>query len=251
MNKKPNFLVIGAARSGTTLLHSYLLQHPEIFIPKDKRPEPHYFLKSKLFAEGDEWYQQRFFSEVQNEKAIGEISTSYLFGEKVPERIHAYHSEMKFVVMLREPKARAFSNYWHSSKNGFDKLPFDEAVILEEERTTKLEGDLIEIAPYSYIGRSLYVQQFKRYLNYFNPSQFHISLFEEFILNPFDELNRICKFLNVDTEYSWDLIEKEINKSSPIGHSYSEKTAQMMNDLFKSENAELAELFDLNLDAWK
>ncbi len=251
MSKKPNFLVIGAARSGTTLLHSYFLQHPEIFVPKEKRPEPHYFLKSKLFENGDEWYQEKFFSEVNDEKAIGEVSTSYLFGERVPKRIYNYNSQMKFIVLLREPKARAFSNYWHSHKNGFDNLIFDEAVKLEEERTAELKEDLLEIAPYSYLGRSLYAQQLNRYLKYFDKSQFHICLFEDFIENPVEQLNKICIFLNIESKHPWKLIGQAMNKSVPDKQSYSKEASHLMDDLFKPDIAELAELFDLNLDAWK
>lgn len=250
MSTQPNFLVIGAARSGTTLLHSYLLQHPEIFIPKEKRPEPHFFLKTPLFEKGSDWYHERFFSQVNNEKAIGEISTSYFFGEKVPERIHSYNPDMQFLIMLREPKSRAFSNYWHSHKNGFEDLTFDEAIQKENERTAKLKGDLVEIAPYSYLGRSRYAQQFERFFKFFRKEQFHVCVFENFLQHPAEELNKMCSFLNVNDAFEWDVIEKKVNQSSPQDQKYSAETKAYLNAAFKPENTKLAEFFDLNLDAW-
>ena len=59
---EPTFIVIGAARSGTTTLHHYLLQHPEIYVPRKKRPEPHFFLKTAEYKKGFEYYLSRFFS---------------------------------------------------------------------------------------------------------------------------------------------------------------------------------------------
>ena len=249
MKTGPNFLVLGAARSGTTLLHSYLLQHPEIYLPKSKQPEPHFFLKSEHYQKGSEWYHERYFSAVNDEKAIGEISTSYLFGENVAGRIASYNPLLKFIVVLREPKQRAYSNYWHSFKNGFEEIPFDEAIRNEQDRLLGLDEKLKEIAPYAYVGRSLYFEQLERYLNYFDPSQFYVFLFEHFINNPKKYLNEICRFLAVNDNFQWTDINEKANASNP-GMEMTEDSRSFLNDIFESENEKLAELFDLNLKQW-
>ncbi|MEM7161982.1 MAG: sulfotransferase [Bacteroidota bacterium] len=247
---KPNFLVIGAARSGTTLLHSYLLQHPEIYVPKNKQPEPHFFLKSHLYQKGEDWYHEKFFSEVTSEKAIGEISTSYLFGEKVPERIKNYNPHMRFLVMLREPKQRAFSNYWHSFKNGFEHIPFEDAIKQEELRSENLSEELKEIAPYSYVGRSAYFGQLNRFLNHFHRAQFMPMLFEDFISKPLEVLQEICWFLKVDESFAFSPITEKENASNP-GQEIDGSTKTYLDEVFEPLNRELAELFDLNLEKWK
>ena len=95
----PNFLIIGAAKSGTSSLYMYLKQHPEIFMSTVK--EPHFFSfdnESKMTkGPGDPIHEaitdfntyQALFDGVTDEKAIGEASTSYLYRPEAADRIHA------------------------------------------------------------------------------------------------------------------------------------------------------------------
>lgn len=247
---KPNFLVIGAARAGTTLLHQYLCQHPEIYLPKSKRPEPHFFLKSDQYSKGEDWYHRTYFNDVRNEKAIGEISTSNLYGDKVPERIFQYNPHIKFIVLLRDPVERAFSNYWHSKLNGFEDLPFHEAVINETDRLNALSGEISEIAPFAYSGRSQYINQFNNYLRFFDKNQFLVVLFEDFIENPLVQLKGISRFLTVDESFVFQYINDRPNKSVPDEERPSPATLKYLDNLFCNSNKELAELFNLNLAKW-
>lgn len=251
MVNKPNFLVIGTVRSGTTLLHEYFLQHPDIYVPKSKRPEPHFFLKTNNYLKGENWYHSTFFSGVKNEKAIGEISTSYIYGEHVPARIHDYNSELKFIIILRDPIDRAFSNYWHSKVNGFENLDFYEAILIEDERLSQLSDELKEIAPFAYVGRSHYLKQFKNYLKYFRKEQFLILLFEDLIKNPLKELKEISSFLKVDENFKYKMINNKPNKSKPEHEEPEFRSKEYLKEIFEAENKELANLFELNLGEWK
>lgn len=248
---RPNFLVIGAARSGSTLLHQYFLQHPEIFVPQSKQPEPHFFLKTSLYERGVEWYHSTFFSNVKNEKAIGEISTSHMYGEHVPERMYKYNPNLRFIVLLRNPVQRAFSNYWHSRKNGLEKISFDEAIQNETERLNALNTTMKEIAPFAYIGRSLYSEQFKRFFKYFDREQFHVTLFEELIENPKNELVKMLKFLGVNPDFEFKMVNSQLNKSRPENAQISAESEVFLTKLFEVGNNELQELFNLNLAKWK
>ena len=98
---KPNFLVIGAQRAGTTWLYECLREHPEIFLPETK--ELHYF--DLNHEKGYEWYFQHF--EGASEKAIGEITPNYYQYPGAIEKAHALLPEAKFIFILREPKAKA------------------------------------------------------------------------------------------------------------------------------------------------
>ena len=111
IKKSPNFLIIGAARSGTTTLYNCLKKHPLIYLPKNKRPEPHFFLKNKEFKKGYEYYIGKYFFNSSLNQIKGEASTSYLFQKYVPSRIYKYIPNCKFIIMLRNPVERAYSHW--------------------------------------------------------------------------------------------------------------------------------------------
>src|SRR3989338_3833819 len=110
----PNFLIIGATKAGTTSIHNYLGQHPEIFVCPHK--ETNFFAQdSATCFLGDaintrEDYE-REFEGVKNEKAIGETSPAYLAVPTAPERIHGLIPHAKLIAILRDPAERAYSHY--------------------------------------------------------------------------------------------------------------------------------------------
>ena len=80
-NILPNFIIGGVNNGGTSFLYSLLKQHPEIYMPRDMRPEPSFFYKSWEYGKGLEYYSTRWFSAAPKSAiAIGEKSTNYLFG---------------------------------------------------------------------------------------------------------------------------------------------------------------------------
>jgi hypothetical protein len=111
----PNFLIIGAARSGTTTLYRYLEQHPEIYVSPVK--EPGFFAFEGLdagygrFGKGvcDLAAYRALFDGVAGETAVGEVSPIYLISPRAPARIQHYIPEARLVAILREPAERARS----------------------------------------------------------------------------------------------------------------------------------------------
>ncbi len=238
----PNFLVIGAARSGTTSLHGLLIQHPDIYLPVKKQPEPHFFLKTDEYSKGYQYYLDTYFNGVKEESAVGEISTSYLFGEQVPQRIHDFKSDIKLICMLRDPVKRAFSNYWHSTKNGFETLSFREAVDQAEERHLQLGPKMKEIAPFAYIERGLYGDQLTNYLNYFKREQLHIIIMEEFFRDLETGMKRLFEFLEVDPAFVPNKMKLDTNKSVPETVFLSTNDIEMISPYFRKSNEVLFEL---------
>jgi len=134
--KLPNFFIVGAAKSGTTSLYHHLCQHLDVFMSPVK--EPHYFsrdvgvrsfkaddtksifanlrgyidfiLKSRFYILNFEKYK-RLFSNVKNEKAIGEASVSYLVSKVAAEEIYKFNPDAKIIIILRNPVKRAFSHW--------------------------------------------------------------------------------------------------------------------------------------------
>lgn len=206
---KPNFLIVGAARSGTTSLYEYLRRHPEVFMPKFKEPgffitKPAYGLENNI--EKPEEYEA-LFSSVRDEKAVGEASTAYLYDPHVPKRIADYlGSETRIIILLRNPVDMAYSLWGLNVKNGYEGLPFLEAVKAAEERLR--DEDFIRscinktwIHNYAYIDRARYSVQVDRFIQTFGRENVRVYIFEDFFRNHRDSYGNVCRFLSVSDDF--------------------------------------------------
>ncbi len=175
----PNFLCIGTQKGGTSFLFNLLNQHPQIFIPNIK--EIHFFDVDDNYKKGPDWYQY-FFRQAKGYKAIGSITPSYMFFEYVPKRIkHTLGSNINFLVILRNPVDRAYSHYWMSFKRGYERLPFEQAILMEHKR---IKMGYFEKNNFSYVTRGFYYEQLIRYFDIFPKENFLILIFDDFIKNP-------------------------------------------------------------------
>ena len=133
---KPDFLIIGTQRGGTTTLFSLLSAHPGIFMPEEK--EVHYF--DLNYQKVIDWYTEKFSTSVKASTAItGEASPYYLYHPHVPARVAKDLPEVKLIVLLRDPVDRAYSNYMLERKRNAEAMAtFSQVVAMETKRT---EGD--------------------------------------------------------------------------------------------------------------
>src|SRR5437899_6907483 len=100
----PNFLCIGAPRSGTTWLYECLKAHPEAFVPPIK--EVSFFIHDEYrttWENGLDWYRALFAFKDNRIKAWGELSPRYYFLERTPALIHHHIPDVKIVFLLRHP----------------------------------------------------------------------------------------------------------------------------------------------------
>lgn len=169
----PNFIIGGSSASGTSFLYELLIQHSEVYLPKQRIPEPHYYYKSWEYVKGIKWYLDYYFSDATEDKiAIGERSSSYLYGgREVAQRIAKDFPKMKFIFMLRNPIQRAWANYRFTALQGLETMSFKEALINEKTRIKNTQGIWREIAPYDYTGRGFYAKQLKEFLEFFPKEQ--------------------------------------------------------------------------------
>lgn len=188
MNFLPNFLIIGTMKSGTTSLSSNIGEHPEIFIPRD---EIHFFNNEQNFAKGIKWYEKKFLKANRN-MLIGEKTPTYCIKEKYASRIFNQFPNMKIIWIFRNPVYRTYSHYWHTKIMGEERKSFEESIKEEDEKLNK------QIFYKAYLNRSIYSQQIKNFLKYFEKKQMHYVIFEEYIHNPDEILTDIFRFLNVD-----------------------------------------------------
>ena len=247
----PNFLIIGAARSGTSTLYSLLQEHSDIYLPKNKRPEPHYFFKAAEYERGLEYYQKRYFSAWDGERAIGETSTSYIFGPDTPARIACDLPGVRLIAMLRNPIERAYSNYWHTVASGLESLDFQQAINRESERTAALAGtDYAEVKPYSYLERGLYFQQLQRWLPHFDRGRMHFVIFDDFVSDTVGEYARVLEFLDVDTTKIPANFERVENRSVPGNAAIPAAARDQMRQYFDEDVRAMEGFLGRDLSHW-
>ncbi|MCB8920912.1 MAG: sulfotransferase domain-containing protein [Ardenticatenaceae bacterium] len=181
----PNFLVIGAARSGTTSLYHNLSLHPQIFMPLKK--EPQFFTTN--WHQGLDWYA-RWFNARTIELAVGEASMTYTYpayATIAPERIAQHLPDVRLIYLLRNPVERTFSHYnYYRYYSQVEKREFAEAIAEQE----------------IYLGTSMYFEWIQRYLHYFKREKLLVVIFEDMIAHPVEELAKVFAFLEVNTAFT-------------------------------------------------
>ena len=209
---EPNFLIIGAAKSGTTSLANYMSQHPEIFLSPQKEVTFFPFanrvpdfkgpgdesLNKRIIVDHDNYL--KLFSEVtfnSNIKAVGEASIWYLYDKHSAPNIKSLYPKMKLLALLRNPIERAFSCYLMTLREGRETAKsFEESLFLEPKRIN-LNWEYI----WHYINAGFYYNQVNQYLDLFSPHQINIHLYDEFQSEPNTLLRTIFNFLEVDSSF--------------------------------------------------
>ena len=197
----PNLLIVGAAKSGTTSLHNYLSQHPDVFMSKHK--EPHFLINNEIglsrIPKGINKINDysNLFLNSENYQYRGESSAMYLqFPEIAIKNIKKYlDKDVKIIIMLRNPVDRAFSGYQHVKRYNTDEdLEFQKAIDQCEDRYIKNT----KITPASrYINIGMYHDFVKKFTNNF-VNQTHVIIYDDFIRNTEEELDKVFDFLQIE-----------------------------------------------------
>jgi hypothetical protein len=208
----PNFIIIGAAKSGTTALYHYLKQHPQIYMSPMKEPRFFAFEPGELEFGGPgdtalhrstlvnlEDYQALFLN-VSGERAVGEASPVYLCSPKAAGRIKSFVPEARLIAILRHPVDRAYSHYLHQIRDGVEPLTdFSQALQAEEKRV----HDNWEYR-WRYKELGFYAVQLRKYFDTFDRKQMKIYLYEDFNTDPQRVLRDVYRFLSVDDTFVAD-----------------------------------------------
>lgn len=187
----PDFICVGAQKSGTTTLHVLLNKHPKIFLPTQK--ELHYF--DINYNKGDQWYGNHF-SLAKKDQICGEITPFYLFHKQTPSRIKLLAPDIKLIFLLRDPIARTISHFYHAKKRGYEPLNIEQALNAEEERLAS--KDITILQRNSYIARSCYINQLSRYERQFKAQQLLILKSEDLFETPRRAWEKIMAFLEIE-----------------------------------------------------
>jgi hypothetical protein len=135
----PDFLIIGAQKSGTSSLYNYLTQHPDVCPALVK--EIRYF--NKYFSKGTNWYRGHFPSSLYisyvnkisgRDMITGDGTPSYLSDPYVPRRVFEVIPQVKLIVLLRNPVDRAYSHYQHRFRANREVSSFEEVIKVDKEK---------------------------------------------------------------------------------------------------------------------
>lgn len=213
----PNFLVIGAAKAGTSSLHEYLREHPDVFVPATK--EPNFFafdgdrpqfrgpgddlgINATSVVEADRYCS--LFDAGATAVARGEVSPLYLYDAGAPARIAARVPEARLIVVLREPAGRAYASWLHKRRDGLEPCAdFGEA--LEQEDRRVADGWEF-IWHYRRAGR--YAEQLERYYQVFPASQIRVFLYDDLVDDAAALMASVYEFIGVDPGFRPDISQR-------------------------------------------
>lgn len=202
----PNFIIIGAMKSGTTTLHHKLDMHPNIGMSRAK--EPNFF--NQYYSRGEEWYKGLFTGNFQ---LYGEASPNYTKAQTFPDtagNMHATVPDAKLIYIVRDPIERIYSHLHHN---------------LYRDRLQPHEIDHVVLNNPEYIKTSSYYYQASQYLPYYSLDKMLFLSFEELKKDSNATMKRICEFLGVsaidfnkeDKIYN-DTAKKYLIKNHDLAH---------------------------------
>lgn len=240
-NKLPNFLIVGAAKSGTSALHNYLNQHPKIFMPTFntkgmKVKEPRFLIKDVVQnrLHNGVWSLEEYislFKKADKSSVIGESSVLYLyyFDEAIKNIKLRLNDDVRIIIMLRNPVDRAFSAYTHVSRGLKENLSFEESLECESYRLN-MDETLTPMVMYKDMG--LYYKMVKAYMDNFE--KVHIIIYDDFKNNTEKVVKETLCFLGVNENHEIDTSLK-YNVGGRSWKSSLIKSLFMKDNLFKKK----------------
>jgi hypothetical protein len=272
--RRPDFLIIGAARAATTSMSVWLSLHPEVFIPPAK--ELFFFDREERWSRGMAWYEEQF-APGRGHRAVGESSTSYMVYEHAVRRIADELPGVRLIAQLRNPVDRAYSHYCYAQAWGVETRTFEEAVADE------LDGR-IEVPGGEYLGRGRYLALLQMVCSSVPRSSLLVLLFDDVKERPDEAFREVCGFIGVDDSLEVEEVGSQLNPSrravssrlwratrrfrSPLrsaqgrsaridrlnSRSYEPidpATRRRLVDHFEAENGALGEWLGRDLSAWQ
>ena len=210
----PDFLIIGAPRSGTTSLYNYLRQHPRIFMSPQKEarffahehreadyqgPADAYAYNRKVIGDADAY--RELFEGRTSDQLAGEASPVYLYrSEQAAPRIHHHVPEAKLIANFRNPVERAYSDFLNMVRLGWEPIHDFERALADEERRIDAHWSPF----YRYRAKGFYADRLQAYFDYFDREQMRFFLFREFQEEPSSVVREAFAFLDVDPEVPID-----------------------------------------------
>ena len=193
MGRSPDFIGLGAQRTGTSWIYACLYEHPQICIPIK---EIHFFSRERHWSKGYEWYESRFAA-CPPEALAGEFSTSYLPDPDAAVRMHQRYPGVKLIVSLRNPVDRAYSNYLNLIKAG-------------QVNPAMSFKDALDEHP-EFVEQGYYATWLSRYLQFFSREQILVLIYEDISVSPLSFIAAIYQFIGVEPSFVPSMAHTRVN----------------------------------------
>jgi hypothetical protein len=203
---RPDFLVIGAPKAGTTALHAALALHPQVFTTTPKEPKywlcgdappPHWRGPGDAHSQ-QEWVWRRrdydaLFEPAGGEQVRGESTPFYLWSRPAHRRIAEHLPDVRLVAVVRDPIDRAYSNWMHLWSDGLEPVPdFEAAFALQSER---VDAGWAPFWRYRDLG--LYGEQLRHLYDYVDARRVLVIRYRDIVDDPAGAVDRVCRFLGI------------------------------------------------------
>lgn len=189
----PTFLVIGDTKAGSTSLHSYLGQHPDVFVPREKElryfaydPENSYHRRAASTRVRTFEEYLSYFDAASGAAAVGEVSPNYLRSPGAAARIRSRLPDVKLIVSLRNPADRLYSLHLMHLRMRRTRMPFDQRAFADDA---------------AWIKGNFYWHELDRYFRLFDRARIEVILFEDLAANPVGVTRSLYRFLGVDDAF--------------------------------------------------
>jgi hypothetical protein len=240
--ERVDFIVAGVQKAGTTAIHDFLAQHPQVALLRDQAL--HFFDKEENFAgQPDYRILHGNFDPGWRWRTAGEVTADYLYYPRALERIAAYNPKVKIIISLRNPTERAFSQWNMRREKNQEPLEFVDALKRDQEigLAKNPRGN-------AYIARSLYAPQLEKAFALFPREQVFVLKYETFRGDPSPIVDRIFDLIGVDRKSGLK------NKQRNVG-SYSRKLTREEREyatgLFADDIAKIEKLLGWDCSDWR
>ena len=247
---KPSFIIGGAPRSGTTFLCHALDKHPAVYLAKPFVPEPKVFL-GQLKTKQE--YVDRYatlFANAPPGATLGEKTTNYFESEQASVRINQFLPGVKMIFIVREPVARAYSNFLWSTLNGIETLTFTEAIAMQGTRADPMPPEKSHARPFDYIERGDYARFARNYYVRMGPKNVRFFLYEKLLLNPGELLNEVQEFIGIEQLPFERLRTGVVNSARDVGPPIDRQVEAKLRLQMTEKVRDFAELTGLDISLW-
>lgn len=194
----PSFIIVGAAKSGTTWLVKCLQEHPSVFIPAN---ELHVLEDERPVEEYRRTYRSEY-DDVDPDQLTGETSNRYLTTPGIARKIHQISPSTRIIAMLRDPVDRTYSSYCMSLRRNRASMDIE----------SYLDPDQAD--PGTEVTTGWYFTHLSRYYDQFPREQIKPVLFDTMVNDPVRLWRDVCSFLDISTDVKPDLLHKKVNTKS-------------------------------------
>jgi hypothetical protein len=209
MPRRPNLFLVGAPKSGTTSLHRYLQEHPDIYMSRTK--EPGYFAPDVVGARPDQPFHYprdeaaylALFDNARDEQWVGESSTAYLMSTRAPTLVHEFEPGARAIVMVRNPVDLMYSLHAERVAGGSEQITdFAEAVAADDDRRAGKRMPRRHAGfGVAYSDNAMLGEQGVRWVAAIGRDNVHVIVFDDFAADTPAEFAKVLEFLDVDTSF--------------------------------------------------